>query len=638
MRRVRVFGGLFGLLCIGVAAAVGGCQAMAGGAGEEGDGAPSGDPPVTEEVPAGEEFVAGAVTWSAEVVDARPRFDAGNVAQSSNVDTNRRTADRVSVTGSDDTLAVHVEGPTGGPPLTLATADAIETKRIDGGTRRVLQTDVGGQSTAYAVTYELPDRLFDLVLGHWIVQHGQGQSDGGVFADSSSCDVDRMSRSDVRNYAGSGFGMVSIEEGGVSQQTVLRGLEVSRFYANFDTRQVHANVLDGGGARRVILTGRMSDDRTRFRGVVSTQIDGVLIEVGTWGGLFCTARTGMAAASASAEDGGALVITAAYEYRADGRDISAMAVMEAQQSSVEGEADDVVRDSVPSFGGLSIADQNYTKGESIGPLALPAAVGGDGTVLYGLSQVPDGLSFSSSSRTLTGTPTRSGTYDIRYTAQDSDGDEATLNFTVTVTDPPPLGAGGDDDDGEADDDGSGGDDDGVSTDDDDGLSDDDGTGGDDDGFSSDDDDGDRDDDGSGGDDDGFDSDDDDGLSDDDGTGGDDDGFVDDDDDGVSDDDGSGGDDDGSSSDDDDGTGDDDGSGGDDDGFSSDDDDGLSDDDGSGGDDDGTSSDDDDGTGDDDGSGGDDDGFSSDDDDGLSDDDGSSSDDDDGTGDDDGDDN
>ena len=563
MRRVRLIGGLFGLLCLVVAAAVGGCQAMAGGAGEEGDGAPGGDPPVTEEVPAGEEFVAGTVTWSAEVVDARPRFDAGNVAQSSNVDANRRTADRVSVTGSDETLAVHVENPNGGPPVTLAAADAIETKRIDGGTRRVLQTDVGGRSTAYAVTYELPDRLFDLVLGHWIVEHGQGQSDGGVFADSSSCDVDRVARSDVQNYSGSGFGIVGIEEGGVPQQTLLRGLEVSRFYANFGTGQVHADVLDGGGGRRVILTGRMSDDRTRFRGVVSTQIDGVLIEVGTWGGLFCTegatrqatARTRMAAASTSNEDGGALVITAAYEYRADGQDISAMAVMEAQQSAGDGEADDIVRDSVPSFSGLSIADQSYIKGEPIGPLVLPVAVGGDGTVLYGLSQVPDGLSFSSSSRTLAGTPTRSDAYAIGYTAQDSDGDKATLNFTVTVADPPALEAAGDDDDGEADDDGSGSDDDGVSTDDDDGLSDDDGSGGDDDGFSSDDDDGDRDDDGSGGDDDGFDSDDDDGLSDDDGTGGDDDGFVGDDDDGVSDDDGSGGDDDGSSSDDDDGDGD-----------------------------------------------------------------------------------
>ena len=598
MRRSRVIGGLIGTLCLVVAAAVGGCQAMVAGPEEQDDGAPGGGVPAGEEVPVGEEFVAGTVAWSGEVANARPRFDSGNVAQSSNVDADRRTADRVSVTGSDNTLAVHVEDPSGGSRVTLAAADAIETKRIDGGTRRVLQTDVDGQSTAYAVTYELPDRLFDLVLGHWIVEHGQGQSDGGVFADSSSCEVDRVGRSDVQNYAGSGFGLVGIEESGVPERTILRYLEVSRFYANFDTGQVHADVLDEGGSRRVILTGRMSADRTRVRGVVSTPIDGVLIEVGTWGGLFCTegaagqaaAQRRMAAASASTEDGGALVITAAYEYRADGQDISAMAVMEAQQSAVEGQADDVVRDSVPSFSGLSIADQNYTKGEPINSLVLPAAVGGDGTVLYGLSQVPDGLSFSSSSRTLTGTPTRSHTYDIRYTAQDSDGDEATLNFTVTVIDPPPLEAGGDDDDGEADDDGSGGDDDGVSTDDDDGLSDDDGAGGDDDGFSSDDDDGDRDDDGAGGDDDGVDSDDDDGLGDDDGTGGDDDGFVDDDDDGVSDDDGSGGDDDG---------------------FSSDDDDGLSDDDGSGGDDDGTSSDDDDGSGDD---GDDDDGDGDDDDD------------------------
>ena len=652
MRKRNSGGVLCGMLCALFVTALTGCAAVMADQRVAGNGAapslPAGAAPV------GDEFVAGAVGWSEEVAMSRPRFDAGSVVQSSSVDENLRTDARVSISGSGNTLAVHIYEREGSDPVTLAATDTIERKMVARGTRRVLAADISGQSRAFSVTYERSDQFSDSTLGQWIIEHDLGQPAGGVFGDSAACELDPIDRSDVLNYSGDGFGIVGIEEHGEPKNTFLLELQVSRFYANFATRQVHADVLDRGSGRRIILTGRMSDDRTRFRGTVSTQAGGgVLVEVGTWGGIFCAQgarRSGLAAASAPSADAGGLLMTAAYEYEMDDQQVSTMTVMEARQS-VPGSQDDIgPRNSVPSFSGASVGDRTYTKGESIAPLVLPAAAGGNGTVQYGLSVVPDGLSFNPATRTLTGIPTRSHTYEITYTAQDADGDSATLNFIVEVVDAPSAGASDDDDDGVGDDDGSGGDDDGVGTDDDDGVSDDDGTGGDDDGTTEDDDDGARDDDGSGGDDDGFEADDDDGVSDDDGTGGDDDGFVEDDDDGASDDDGSGGDDDGNSADDDDGVSDDDGSGGDDDGFSTDDDDGVSDDDddggqdddGSGGDDDGFSTDDDDGVSDDDGSGGDDDGFDTDDDDGVSDDDGSGgdddgfgSDDDDGVGDDDG---
>ena len=43
-----------------------------------------------------------------------------------------------------------------------------------------------------------------------------------------------------------------------------------------------------------------------------------------------------------------------------------------------------------------------------------------------------GLTFSSATRRLTGTPTAAGTYNMTYTARDADGDIATLRFTITV--------------------------------------------------------------------------------------------------------------------------------------------------------------------------------------------------------------
>ncbi len=590
--RKRYSGGvLCGMLCASFVAALTGCTAVMADQRVAGNGAAPTAP--SGAAPAGDEFVAGAVGWSEEVAKARPRFDAGSVVQSSSVDENLRTDARVSTSGSGNTLAVHIYEREGSDPVTLAATDTIERKMVARGTRRVLAADISEQSRAFSVTYERSDQFSDSILGQWIIEHDLGQPDGGVFGDSAACELHPIDRSDVLNYSGDGFGIVGIEENGEPKNTFLLELQVSRFYANFASRQVHADVLDRGSGRRIILTGRMSDDRTRFRGTVSTQAGGgVLVEVGTWGGMFCAQearRSGLAAASAPSADAGGLLMTAAYEYELDAQQVNTMTVMEARQSVPDSQDDIGPRNSVPSFSGASLGDRTYTKGESIAPLVLPAAAGGNGTVLYGLSVVPDGLSFNPATRTLTGIPTRSHTYEISYTAQDSDGDSAALNFTVEVVDSPSAGASDDDDDGVGDDDGSGGDDDGVSTDDDDGVSDDDGSGGDDDG-----------------------------------TGGDDDGFVEDDDDGVSDDDGSGGDDDGNSAGDDDGLGDDDGSGGDDDGFSTDDDDGLGDDDGSGGDDDGVSTDDDDG-------------FESDDDEGLGDDDGSGGDDDDGVGDDDDDD-
>ena len=607
MRKSNFGGALCCMLCSLLVMALTGCTAVMADQKVTGNGAA----PSLPVEPVGDDFAAGAVGWSEEVAMARPRFDAGSVVQSSSLDENLRTDARVSISGSGSTLAVHIYEREGSDPVTLAATDTIERKMVARGTRRVLAADISGQSRAISVTYERSDQFSDSILGQWIIERDLGQPDGGVFGASSACELDPIDRADVLTYSGDGFGIVGIEANGVPKNTLLTGLQVSRFYANFESRQVHADVLDRGSGRRIILTGRMSADRTRFRGMVSTQTGGgVLVEVGTWGGMFCAQgalRSRLAAASTPSADAGGLLMTAAYGYELDDQQVSTMMVMEARQSVPDTQDGGGPRNSVPSFGGASLGDRTYTKGESIAPLVLPAAAGGNGTVLYGLSVVPDGLSFNPATRTLTGIPTRSHTYEITYTAQDSDGDSATLNFTVEVVDSPSAGASDDDDDGVGDDDGSGGDDDGVSTDDDDGVSDDDGSGGDDDGTTEDDDDGARDDDGSGGDDDGF---------------------VEDDDDGVSDDDGSGGDDDGNSADDDDGVGDDDGSGGDDDGFSTDDDDGVSDDDddggqdddGSGGDDDGFESDDDDGLGDDDGSGGDDDGFESDDDDGLGDDD------------------
>ena len=63
---------------------------------------------------------------------------------------------------------------------------------------------------------------------------------------------------------------------------------------------------------------------------------------------------------------------------------------------------------------------------------LPIGSGGDGTLSYSATGLPAGLSFTNSSRTISGTPTGQGASTVRYTVTDSDGDSDYFDFTITV--------------------------------------------------------------------------------------------------------------------------------------------------------------------------------------------------------------
>ena len=83
-------------------------------------------------------------------------------------------------------------------------------------------------------------------------------------------------------------------------------------------------------------------------------------------------------------------------------------------------------------------DQTYVVGAALQALTLPEATGGNGALTYSLGpMIPDGLTFDASTRTLSGTPTTAGTYDMTYTVKDGDdntnaSDAATQTFTITV--------------------------------------------------------------------------------------------------------------------------------------------------------------------------------------------------------------
>ena len=89
----------------------------------------------------------------------------------------------------------------------------------------------------------------------------------------------------------------------------------------------------------------------------------------------------------------------------------------------------VVADLTPTFG--PIAGYTARVGSPFSEV-LPAATGGDGTLSYTATPLPDGLTFDNVSRTVSGTPTTAEAPTVTYTVSDDDGDEDSTTFTITV--------------------------------------------------------------------------------------------------------------------------------------------------------------------------------------------------------------
>jgi low density lipoprotein receptor-related protein 5/6 len=91
-------------------------------------------------------------------------------------------------------------------------------------------------------------------------------------------------------------------------------------------------------------------------------------------------------------------------------------------------------DKIPTFGTATLPAQSYRVTFAIDSVSLPAAMNGDGDLIYALTPLPDGLLFDATTRVLSGTPTTADRTELTYTVKDVDGDVATLGFSITVHD------------------------------------------------------------------------------------------------------------------------------------------------------------------------------------------------------------
>ena len=103
----------------------------------------------------------------------------------------------------------------------------------------------------------------------------------------------------------------------------------------------------------------------------------------------------------------------------------------------DGDTDSTTFDIVVSAADLTptapaIADQTANVGTAY-TQTLPVGTGGDAPLAYSTSGRPAGLSFNSTTRVLSGTPTTAQTYTVTYTVTDNDGDTDDSTFDIVVS-------------------------------------------------------------------------------------------------------------------------------------------------------------------------------------------------------------
>ncbi|WP_176746851.1 putative Ig domain-containing protein, partial [Staphylococcus sp. HMSC62A08] len=82
----------------------------------------------------------------------------------------------------------------------------------------------------------------------------------------------------------------------------------------------------------------------------------------------------------------------------------------------------------------SIKDQTKEVNTAIDSIKVEATDNSDQAVTNKVSGLPEGVIFDSETNTISGTPTKVGSYPITVTTTDAEGNKTTTNFTIKVVD------------------------------------------------------------------------------------------------------------------------------------------------------------------------------------------------------------
>ena len=80
-----------------------------------------------------------------------------------------------------------------------------------------------------------------------------------------------------------------------------------------------------------------------------------------------------------------------------------------------------------------VASKEYVEDSAITSFILPSASGGTTPYTYSVTGLPAGLSFSTTTRAVSGTPSTPGDYEVSYQVSDGDSSTFTVVFDIKVT-------------------------------------------------------------------------------------------------------------------------------------------------------------------------------------------------------------
>ena len=373
--------------------------------------------------------------------------------------------------------ALTLPGATGGnPPLTYSLSPDVPGLNFDAAVRGLTGTPT--EAGSYAMSYTVTDADGDLHTLHFTVEVGAGEADdhGDTFDTATGVSIPSTTPGELEEGKEDGdrdyFRVVVAAAGTLTVETTGR---VDTYGTLFDGSRTQLATNDDGGSgtnfkiERQVQAGTYyvevrgySPTRTgtyelRVSGADDTSggdgggdpattfgVNDALPGVPTSGTFIPNLRGG----GSFLADGGGTTITLDNGSSIELNDGTTYTCTSSGGCTIENgtvtrgtiaggaAGDGTGQDARPSFAaGSGPDDQSFTAGTAIAALTLPEASGGDGALTYSLSPEVPGLSFNVTTRRLSGTPSRAGTYNMTYRARDVDGDTDSLTFTITVTDP-----------------------------------------------------------------------------------------------------------------------------------------------------------------------------------------------------------